>query len=645
MKSIPKTTKTRFDQNLVADQLGRMIFFSGFFVALILGLLFRGLTAPQRVQALVTEAAQRIHKDIDVQFESAEVSLSHRGFPRLAVVVHNVEMASTLTCWAQPKLTAKEIILPFSVISMVFERQPFKKILASEVDVRLRSQHAPCLATSEVVDQKSPKAEAITLVNRRKDMDLSVNPTIDSLEIDQLRIHYDPASESVMEMFDLTMQVQSHQPKVVHLEASTELINSHGKIWLEYKEFPEHEIAAHFFGNWREGNYSLNADYKFSDTMLTTNAELKHIPAVPVIETLKNYGWLREDLDGRKLWVTLKGQSQGFIKDWQKMPLSLKDIRIEGDIGVIEIPEFQAKQLKPFLFKPLEARLKNLKAERFLEFLKQPRRLNFLGELGEFNGRLELISDQEMRLIGRHTGLEFIFSNRGKRQNQKLTSFDGEIKLQQNRWDLTTSDIILDHGEFDGVLKVTADRDLKKINLVVKSENFRLAGPVQQLMTGLDQKATFKSQVQIQWQDLKINSLSGFVRSPELTIDRLSFEKLNSQFEMKNDKLGIQMSAQGFQVQGPSVASNLLMKITDMPEPSFKFKQFSGHFDLSQDGHFYWNNLSALLGEKAQKISSEGHWDTEGFLSGKVLVLGGKSNFTKWVLLGHRDQPQVEGQK
>ena len=346
---------------------------------------------------------------------------------------------------------------------------------------------------------------------------------------------------------------------------------------------------------------------------------------------------------GEKLWVTLKGQSQGLVNDWQKMPLSLNDVRIEGDFGEIEVEEFQASHLKPFLFKPLQARLKNLKADRFLEFLKQPRRLNFLGELGEFNGRLELVSDQEMRLIGRHTGLEFIFSNRGKRQIQKLTSFDGEIKLQQNKWDLTTTDIVLEQGQFDGDLKVTADRDLKKINLQMKSENLTLAGPVQRLMTGLDQKATFKSQVQIQWQDGKLNSLSGFIRSPELTVDQLSFEKLNSQFEMKNNKLGIQISAQNFQVQPPSVAYHLLAKITGVAESAFKFKQLSGHFELMPDDSFYWNNLTAQLGEKSLKISSEGHWDTQGLLSGKILFLR-KSSPSKWILLGHRDEPQLEGQ-
>ena len=643
MKPHQKIVKNRYDQNLVADQSGRMIFFSGFFVALLLGLLFRGLTAPQRIQAFVTEAAQRIHKNIDVHFESAEVSLSHRGLPRLAVVVHNVEMTSNLSCWMQPRLAAKEIILPFSLMGMMFEHQPFKKIMATEVDIKLRSKYAPCLASPEIAEKNIPKPEAITLLRRRKDMDLSVNPTLDRLEIDQLRIQYDPSSENAIEMIDLSLQVKSHQPKTVLLKATTELINSTGQVWLEYKEFPEHQISAHFSGNWREGNYALNADYNLSDTALKASAELSHIPAVPVIEALKKYGWLREDLDGRKLWVTMKSHSEGFAKDWQNIPLFLNDVRVEGDLGEIEVEEFQAKSLKPFLFKPVQVRLKNLKADRFLEFLKQPRRPNFLGELGEFNGRLVLKSDQEMSLSGRHSGLEFIFSNRGKRQIQKLTSFDAELKLQKNKWELSTKDIVLEQGQFDGEVKATADRDLKKIDLQIKSENFQLAGPVQQLMTGRDQKATFKSQLQMQWQDGRLNSLGGYVRSAELSIDELSFEKLNSQFSLKNEVLQMQVAAQSIKVQAPSKAFDLISQLTKTSETSVLFKQFSGQFEIPSDQRFNWKGLSAQLGEKALKISSEGQWDSQGFLSGKDF-LGNKDRQQKWNLLGHRDEPKLEVQ-
>ena len=632
--------KTRYDQNLVADQPGRPIFFSGFFLALILGLLFRGLTAPQKVQTFVSEAASRIHKNIDVRFESAEISLSHRGFPRLSVVIHNVEMSSVLTCWGQPHLVAKEIILPFSLISMVFEHQPFKKILATEVDLRFRSKYVPCAVAIETSEKNNSKKEAITLVNRRKDMDLSVSPTMDRLEIDQLRLQFDQAPESAIEMVDLTLQVKSQQPKAILLQASTELMNSRGQVVIDYKEFPEHELAAHFFGNWREGNYSFDAEYKFADTSLTTDAELKRIPAVPVIAALKNYGWLREDLDGRKIWVTMKGHSQGFVNAWEKTPLFLKDVRIEGDLGEIEIDEFKAQQLKPFVFKPMQAKVKNLKADLFLGFLKKPQPFSFLGRLGEFNGRLELISPAEVSLRGQQTGLEFIFSNRGQRQIQKLTSFDGEIKLRQNQWDFLVKNIIFDQGQFDGDLKLTADRDLKKINLQLSAENLRLSAPVQRLMTGVDQKANMKAQLQMQMKEGKWDRVSGFIRSPDLTIDQLHFEKLNSQFEMKNEILGFQLTAQAFQVRPTSKAFELLTQMIGKSEDIFQFKQLNGHFDLTPANEFYWKNLSAQMEASNLKLSSEGQWDAKGFLNGKIL-LSGKTPTPKWLLLGHRDQPQV----
>jgi hypothetical protein len=633
------TPNFRHDQNLVADQPGRMVFFSGFFAALIIGLLFRGLTTPQRVQSLIAEAATKIHKDVDVHFESAEVSLSHNGFPRLAVIVHKVEMSSMLKCWSQPVLKAEEIILPVSMISLIFERQPFKKIKATDVDLHFRSVRGPCENPVEIKEKRPESQQAVTLVNRRKDLDVSVNPSIDRLEIDKLRLEYDPAPQSAIEVIDLNLEVKSHQPKLIHLEAKTHLMRdnifqdyvSHGQVQIEYKEFPEQEIMVQFFGNWREGNYSLNADYKFEDTTLISNAELKHIPASQVISALKNYGWLRDDLDGRKIWVTMKGHSQGRVSQWEKIPLAINDVFIEGDLGEIQVDEFQSTNMKPFVFKPMQARVKKLSVDRLLEFLKRPRSLNFIGNLGEFNGRLELIDENEIRLSGRHTGMEFIFANRGQREIQKIASMDGELRMKQNRWSLSLNDIVLDKGHFIGDFKLSADREFKNIEAHLTSEDLTLAPSVQRLMTGGGEMASVKSQIQAQIQGGHLQMLKGSAKLAELEV-----------VDLKNENLGLQMGSQNLRVAVTSPAYPTLKKIMsgDGGNQPIVLKNLNGHFELNSQQELHWKNLAAVLDTKPIKLVSQGQWDGQGLLSGQVLVRGASAN-SKWSISGHRDQPQV----
>ncbi len=635
--------KIRYDQNLVADQSGRAIFFSGFFVALFLGLLFRGLTSPQKVQKMVNEAASKIHKNMDVHFEGAEVSLSQNGFPRIAVVINNVEINSDLACWGKPKLMAKQIILPFSLISMVFENQPFKKIIATEVDLRFRAAYEVCPDLIENQKQNKSSDTGVTLVHRRKDMEAGISPSIDRLEIDQLKVKYDLVPQRTIELDDLALMVKSHQPKVIQLKANTHLLNIFGQVLMEYKEFPEKEMMLHFFGNWREGSYSVNADYKFSDTTLTTNVELKHIPAAQVMAALKDYGWFREDFDGRKIWVTMKGHSQGKVKEWKKTPITLNNVRIEGDIGEIQVDEFQAHHLKPFLFKPLLVQIKKLNINRFLEFIKKPHKLSFLGDLGEFNGRFELINDHEMQLVGQQRGLEFIFSNRGQRQVQKLTSAEGTLKLRDNKWEFVTQDVVLDQGKFEGDLKVTSDRGLKKINFLLNAENLILAAPVQKLMTGLDQQASFKSQVRIQVHEGQLENLTGFIRSSDLTVDQIHFEKLNSQFDMKNETVRMQMTAQALKVAATAKAINILSRLVGSENEALNFKQLAGRFEIKSNRELKWQGLSASLDGKPLKISSDGQWSTQGLLDGKISVTKNNS-ISKWFLRGHRDQPQIEVQ-
>ena len=159
-------------------------------------------------------------------------------------------------------------------------------------------------------------------------------------------------------------------------------------------------------------------------------------------------------------------------------------------------------------------------------------------------------------------------------------------------------------------------------------------------MTGVDQKANMKAQLQMQMKEGKWDRVSGFIRSPDLTIDQLHFEKLNSQFEMKNEILGFQLTAQAFQVRPTSKAFELLTQMIGKSEDIFQFKQLNGHFDLTPANEFYWKNLSAQMEASNLKLSSEGQWDAKGFLNGKIL-LSGKTPTPKWLLLGHRDQPQV----
>jgi hypothetical protein len=91
----PRTPRySEDDKNLIAEQPGRFVLFSGVLLAVILGLVIRGLIAPNKVKSMIETAAARMHKDVQVEFDSAQISLARGLLPRFAVIITKVKMES-----------------------------------------------------------------------------------------------------------------------------------------------------------------------------------------------------------------------------------------------------------------------------------------------------------------------------------------------------------------------------------------------------------------------------------------------------------------------------------------------------------------------------------------------------------------------
>jgi hypothetical protein len=465
-----------------------------------------------------------------------------------------------------------------------------------------------------------------------------------------LRLQPDPSGQNPIEVVDLVMKIKSHEPKAILLEAKTHLVKdpliqnyvSYGRIHLQYKEFPEPDLNLQFFGNWREGSYSLNAAYKFLDGSFTSNVELKHIPAAQVVSMLRNYGWLREDYDGRKIWVTMKGQSQGSLKEWEKLPLTISDFRLEGDVGEIAIDYFQAHNLKPFTFKPLKAKIRNLDIDRFLEVLRRPRELKFIGRLGQFSGQLDLSREDDLRLTGTHTGLEFIFSNRGQREVQQVSSLKGDFAMKRNRWSLNVKSIDLNNGKFVGNIRLGADRDFRDIEVKLAAQELTLSPAVQKVMSGGGEIPVLKGALNSHIQNGRLLSLEGSLSSPQFTVDQIQFEKFNSEFNSKEGLVHVSMNAQKVAVKPQSEIFSFFKKIMrdDQADSEFKFKDFSVKFHMTPQDEMKWTRLVLFgAGNKSLHITSDGGWNRQGFLSGQVALRGKPQAL--WYLSGHRDQPKL----
>ncbi len=104
--------------------------------------------------------------------------------------------------------------------------------------------------------------------------------------IQRLEIIPEKHPQYAADLLNFVVKVKSFEPRIIEITAKSHLLKdqqvgdylSHANLYVEYKESPEKSLQAHFFGNWREGHYSVIANYTLDERLLAIETDLKHIP-------------------------------------------------------------------------------------------------------------------------------------------------------------------------------------------------------------------------------------------------------------------------------------------------------------------------------------------------------------------------------
>jgi len=641
--------KSNDEKNLIAEQPGRIVLIAGVVLSLILGLSVRGLTAPSKVKAMVESAASKIHKDVHVEFDSAQLSLSNGLFPRFAVVIGKVKMESENECWMTPQLLVDEIRLPLSFWALLRGENPITEVEAGTVEVNLRSPYKNCETggAAEPAHETPQIKQFVTLKNPARSESPQTPTQVEAILIDQLRISAPPLSEP-LELAAFAIRLKSNSPRVIEMTAKTHLLKdqqvgdylSHATLWGEYTEFPKKSVQGRLSGNWREGSYQLKANYLMKEEEFTSEVDLKHIPLSQVAQIFKKMNWLKEDLNARQVWVSLNLQTTAKKADLKKSGMQIKDLRLEGDLGDLTLPEARIVSLQPLRYFPFTVDIQRLNLERLLTLLNRPHPSPALGQLGHFTGTAVFKDDDHIEISGTHKGLEFIFSNKGQREMQTLREIAGDMKLEKDRWTIAISRFTPDQGAFDGQMQLLADRDFKNLEIKAKAQELRMAPNVVKLMTTGGQIGAFSGDMDMKFQEGRLNSIKGILNSENINVEGVELAKAKMNFDYVKGEVVTQVQAQKLSMRVGSPAFQLLKDLVEpewMSDDHLAMKNLSAQFRSDNLKALAWRNFQAQL-EKGGRISSEGAWDEEGFLAGQIQAQTGKSNH-KWLVAGKRDVP------
>lgn len=638
------------DRHLVTEQPGTMILVAGIALSVFFGVTIKSLLSPARITARIEKAATHIHKDVQVKFSSAQVSLADGILPRVAVVISDVRMESEQKCWGAPVLEVDELRLPVSLTSLLRGRSPLRRIDANAIVLNFREDVEKCDSQTEERRFEGAGLVSLSPVEVRE----KYQNDIRAVRIQKLKIVSRKYPALSSEFLSLQAQVKSFEPKIIELRAKTHLLKeqrvgdymSHANIFLEYKESPEKTLQSHIFGNWREGHYSIISNYSIDDDFLTMESDLKHIPLSQIIDLLKRYNVTKADLSSRQIWFSSKARLSGHMQELRKTPLEIRDVRLEGDIGEIYSERIQVQSLEPLRYSPVFFDVKKLDVSKALAFLKKTPKASFMGNLGIFHGSAEIRSEDQITAQGELSGLEFLFANKGQSESQVIERMALDMSLKKDEATLIINRMEPRGGVFVGDLTLKHDFSSEKMNLKVHVDELSLGPNVQNLMTNGGEIGPLNLDAEASLTKGFLTALKGELRATSMTVEGVSLQKTRVTASRVDDGVVLDTKIAELKVVESSPATSVLQQVTRSDwwkDGVLTLDAIHGKFEVGDQGSFKWKNFTSQV-DKSEKFTTSGAWDENAQLSGNIGITEGKKT-QKWRIRGDRETPRFEKEK
>lgn len=620
---------------------------SGLILAFFIGYTTKSLLSPARVAAQIEKAASHIHKDVKVSFSSAQVSLNDGILPRLAVIISQVRMESSQTCWAAPVLEVDELRLPISLIAILRGQAPVQTVEADNVILTLREALQNCDQKEQKKVEKPATVKPLVSLSP-VEQEQKYQNDVRGISIQKLQIIAVKYPQYSSELLNFAVRVKSFEPKVIEVTAKSHLLKdaqvgdylSHANLYVQYKESPEETVQAHFFGNWREGHYSVIANYTLDERLLAIETDLKHIPLSQILSILQKYDMVSKELNGRQVWISSKARVVAPVEQIRHSPIEVRDTRLEGDLGEMRVDRIDISSLEPLKYSPIMIDVKKLDISKLLFLFNRPKNTSMLGELGTFTGRAEIVSDKKMQMTGEHSGLEFVFSNKGQREVQVIEHVVGDIAFDGDNWNFSIKRVEPRGGVFVGNLKLKADRDFRDVELKTRIDEISLDPQVQKLMTNGGDLGLMTIDADMRMKNGQMNYLKGLVRVDSMNVEGLSFAKSKANVDWNQGEVVIHTQVKSLKVSTDSPGGEVLKQVTDpswWSQDSLVLNDLSGQFHGKSFKSLAWKGVQAQIG-KAGKLQTDGSWDEAGRLKGFVQNREGKAH-KKWLIDGDREVP------
>lgn len=418
-------------------------------------------------------------------------------------------------------------------------------------------------------------------------------------------------------------------------------------------------------GFWREGNFDFNLNGNLVNKVWQAELNSKYLPLSQIFSVLKKINIMQTDYNGKDIWLTFQSHFKGVANDLSQTQMDVKKLKLEGEIGDIEVPELHIRSLEPLEFSSFEGYLKSVKLENAIRLLGREHPGSTFANLGRLHGAIKVSSLKELEMNLEHSGLELVFSNRGQRRLQTVSLIRGQVKYSKNLWRMEVQDLRPSEGIFDGKAVLSADAQWKNLDFDLKFNELSLDPEVYKLMTSESSVEPFKGDLKVRFINGDLKELKSDLLVKKITVDGVEFNHPVLKFETRktnqsgqalsnkkdeNNDNPVQEIISENTIEGALTARSMMIKsetkIFDFFKNKVKLNKLSEAKELNVKNlnlRFQTNWLKDLnwkLKLDEPGLISQGSWNKWGALQGD-LQWKDSGKYTKYRIEGFRDDPRL----
>ena len=570
----------------VIDQAGLKIILIGLIIAIFFGLIFKSQVRPSVVSERLQKTLDVLKRDLNVDFESAEVKLSDWGLPRATVEITGLRLSPVIQNCQNNQIYIEKLSIPLN-FNLIFSKnkkdQGISTLRASLIEIRIdRLSHcfkrdqssrtenttASSVVEAELVKAAEPHAEKQSALNRF----FNQSTALKEVSIDRLRLIAPEVFKLPVDLNAVQLNINSSEDQINTIDLQAQMLSFKdttknfyllkSELNLKAQAHPENDqidLKLKTNGLLIDRPFSFDVRYDEKNNSLEYIGEIKNISA-------KTFLQMYQLIDSKPLnfkastlgFAALTGYVSGeyFLDPLKsdKSNLIFKNLQMIANSGLLTVSEINFFNLKEGFFKPFDLYFNNINMSDMFGLSGDHRLGLSFEEAGFLSGILSVLNRNDIRLKALVEKSQLIFSNQGRRAVQSFDSYNLLVSYKDHMQSVQLNDFVRGENKIKGYIRYSQKNN--EPEKTIKELDVNLSGlifseDVFELYTGQKQESEMSWKLQ---SDL-VSAITSQIefKSVKYKDIQLKFSQINIVKDLSKNENLVQVESKGQYLDGNKV--------------------------------------------------------------------------------------------